>query len=382
MDFQTRFSRVSIFILLFALLSFACSTPSWVPFIKKGPPHQAKTKELLDKEVVIIDREEYVKVTNPKARQAIGEPKYLYVPVNEYLSKKETYTTSVASGDLPQQEGSPLGKPSVSTTEMEIASVSVSKPLPQLKKKVVVAYFEDRTANADDRLGDWVAEKLVKDMERRSQGVLFADYSVVREFIEKRGTGQNDLEVPGTLSLLNEVFGIHAVVVGSLSGPYVFTTRTVTDQEGTATAVIRLEVKVIETLTGRVVKTFSSHNPTLATKEKGSFSDEKAKLKAIDLTISDLSRSLSRELDTLDWSCRVVKVEGEECYLNAGKVTGLKLGDRLDVFRPGEPGTANPPKGQIQISGFLGMDASVGKIVDGKKPEVNDVLRLGGRRGT
>jgi hypothetical protein len=75
-------------------------------------------------------------------------------------------------------------------------------------------------------------------------------------------------------------------------------------------------------------------------------------------------------------------VEAEEYYLNAGKVTGLKLGDRLDVFRPGEPGTGSSPKGQIQISGFLGMDASVGKIVDGKKPEVNDVLRLGSRRGT
>ena len=381
MDFRIRFSLFSIFILLFALLAFACSTPSWFP-IKKGPPHKAKVKELLNKEVVIIDREEYVKVLNPKTREAIGEPKYLYIPVNEYLSKKEAYTTAAASEDLPQQEGSPGGKFSVSTTETEIVSVSASKPSPQLKKKVVVAYFEDRTANVDDRLGDWVAEKLVKEMERRSLGVLFVDYSVAREFIEKRGTGQNDFEAPGVLSLLNEVFGIHAVVVGYLSGPYVFTTRTATDQEGTATALIRLEVKVIETLTGRVVKTFSSHNPMLATKEKGSFSDEKAKLKAIDLTISDLSRSLSRELDTFDWSCRVVKMEGEECYLNAGKVTGLKLGDRLDVFRPGEPGAGSPPKGQIQISGFLGMDASVGKIVDGKKPEVNDVLRLGSRRGT
>ncbi len=109
MGFQTRSSRISIFILLFALLSFACSTPSWFP-IKKGPPHQAKIKELLDKEVVIIDRQEYVKVANPKAREAVGEPKYLYIPVNEYLSKKEIYTTSVASVDLPQQEGSLLGK--------------------------------------------------------------------------------------------------------------------------------------------------------------------------------------------------------------------------------------------------------------------------------
>jgi hypothetical protein len=93
-------------------------------------------------------------------------------------------------------------------------------------------------------------------------------------------------------------------------------------------------VRVIETLTGGVVKTFSSHNPMLATKEKGSFSDEKAKLKAIDLTISDLSRSMSRELDTLDWSCRIVKVEGERdrrATFPAGGV-GIAAG------RPGIPG--------------------------------------------
>ena len=82
-----------IFILLFILLLvFACSTPSWFP-IKKGTPHKAKMKELLDKEVIIIDKEEYVKVLNPKASEGKDQPKYLYVPVNEYLSKRETFTT-------------------------------------------------------------------------------------------------------------------------------------------------------------------------------------------------------------------------------------------------------------------------------------------------
>ncbi|MGB9627066.1 MAG: hypothetical protein ACPL6D_00270, partial [Thermodesulfobacteriota bacterium] len=50
-------------------------------------------KELLDKEVVIIDKKEYVKVLNPKFTEAGNQPKYLYIPVEEYLSNREAYLT-------------------------------------------------------------------------------------------------------------------------------------------------------------------------------------------------------------------------------------------------------------------------------------------------
>ena len=69
MDLKARCSTFSHFYFpLYLLFSSACSTPSWFP-IKKGPPHKAKTKELIDKEVVLIDKEEYVKVSNPKASE-------------------------------------------------------------------------------------------------------------------------------------------------------------------------------------------------------------------------------------------------------------------------------------------------------------------------
>jgi hypothetical protein len=87
--------RPFIFILPFVLLLvFGCSTPSWFP-IKLGSSHKAKMKELLDKDVVIIDKEEYVKVLNPKTSEGKDEPRYLYVPVNEYLSKKEAFTATL-----------------------------------------------------------------------------------------------------------------------------------------------------------------------------------------------------------------------------------------------------------------------------------------------
>src|SRR4030066_2503263 len=93
MDFKGALFRFSIFLLFTFSLVFACSTPSWFP-IKKGPPHKAKMKELLDKEVVIVDGEEYVKVLNPGTPERGGQPKHLYIPVDEYLSKRESFSTS------------------------------------------------------------------------------------------------------------------------------------------------------------------------------------------------------------------------------------------------------------------------------------------------
>ena len=372
-----------IFILLsILLLVFACSMPSWFP-IKKGPPHKAKMKELLDKEVIIIDKEEYVKILNPKVSEGKDQPKCLYVPVNEYLSRRETFSTpAIQKGEVKKESTAASTKPS-SSLEEEGLIVSPSKPtLPGLKKKVLITYFDDRTTVGEEVFGDWVAQKLMKEATRRSLQILFVDYQMAIEFLEKKGTDLKDLEHPGTLQLLNEVFGIQVLVVGQLSGPYVFTTKTTKDQEGTASAIIRIDIRLVDTFSGKTLKTLSANNPIIATKEKGSFSEEKAKVKAIDFTIADLGRLLAKELDGMDWFCRIAKVEGEEVYINAGKLTGLKVGDVMGVFQPGGLGERGEVKGKIQISDFFGIDASMGRLIQGKNPDVNDILKLAKSEGT
>jgi hypothetical protein len=199
---------------------------------------------------------------------------------------------------------------------------------------------------------------------------------MVKEFLQNKGIPLTELQTPKTLNLLNEVFGIHALVYGHLSGPYVFTSRTEKDKEGTASAIIRIDMKLLDASTGKTFKDLSASNPVISTKEKGSFSEEKAKVKAIDLAIVDLGRTLSREMDGLDWFCRVAKMDGEEIYLNAGRLTGLKVGDVMEVLRQGEV------KGKIRITAFLGMDASIGKLMDGNRPEGNDILKPAKGQGT
>jgi hypothetical protein len=375
--------RLFIFIFLFILLFvFACSRPSWFP-IKKGTPYMSKTKELLDKEVVIIDKEEYVKVLNPKASEGKDQPKYLYVPVNEYLSNKQTFTTPPIRMEEVKKESSATSTKQSSSLEEEVLVVSPSRPkFPGLKKKILITYFDDRTTEGEEVLGDWVAEKLMKEVNRRSLQILFVDYQMVKEFLEKKGTHLKDLETPKVLQTLNEVFGVHALVAGQLSGPYVFTTKTDKDKEETASAIIRIDMRLVDTFSGKTLKNLSANNPILATKESGSFPGEKAKVKAIDLTIANLGRSLARELDNLDWFCRIAKVEGEQVYVNAGKLTGLKVGDVMEVFRPGGSGGRGEVKGKIKISDFFGIDASTGRLIQGKNPDVNDILKLAKIEGT
>jgi hypothetical protein len=340
-------------------------------------------KELLNKEVVIIDQEEYVKVLNPNASEGKDQPKYLYIPVDEYLSKKEIDTAPALPGEKVNKESSVAPKQSSALLEEEPLVISPSKPtLANLKKKVVIAYFDDRTTEEGEVLGDWVAEKLIKEVNRRSLLTLFVDYQMVKEFLEKKGADLKDLETPKVLQLLNEIFGVHVLVVGQLSGPYVFTNRTTSDQQGTASAIIKIDLRLMDAFSGKTLKTLSANNPIFAAKEKGSFSEEKAKVKAIDLTISNLGRSLARELDSIDWFCRIAKVEGEEVYINAGRLTGLKVGDVMEVFRPGGLEERGEVKGKIQISGFFGIDASMGRLIQGKNPDVNDILKLAKSEGT
>ena len=383
MDLRSTVPRFSISILLFVLLfSFACSTASWLPeFLKKGPPHKAKTKELVNKEVVIIDKLEYVKVVNPAVSEGASQPKYLYIPVDEYLAKKESFTTAVPRKEESRKDLT--GGPSfgVSPVGQEVQVMSVSRGSGSvLKNKVLVAHFDDRTPDADAAVGDWMAQKLMKEVDRRSQKILFVDYQMAREFLEARGIPPAEFEAPGTLRLLNEVFGVKAVVVGQLSGPYVFTAKGGSGDE-ISSAVIKVDARMFDALNGKTLKTLSASNPILSSRERGSFSEEKAKLRAIDFTVADLGGQLSRELDGLDWSCRVVKVEGEELYLNAGKLTGLRVGDRLEVFSPGDGEGRKEPGAQIQISGFLGTDASMAKSTNGRHPEVNDLLKMARREG-
>ncbi|MCX8118872.1 MAG: hypothetical protein N3G78_13215 [Desulfobacterota bacterium] len=378
-----RFHLTLVILFLTFFFVTACSTPSWLA-LKKAPPHKAKTKDLLDKEVIIIDRREYVKIVNPHTQEGGNQPKYLYIPVEEYLANKEKYTVPTTRSPLAKAATPVSGptSPSVSDrSDLPVAPIATSTT-PPLKKKILITHFEDRTTSEGEGIGDWLAETLIKEMAYRAPQTVFVDFQTIKEFLERNGNDLEEIKSPKTLKLLNELFGIHAIAMGELTGPYVFTTRSPKDRESTSTALIKIEMKVRDTLSGKTLNTISVQNPIFSTKEKGIFSDEKAKRRAFELALNELSRSLLKELDRLDWFCRPAKIEGDEIYINVGRLTGLREGDVMEILRPSILGGKDQVRGQVRISTLFGLDASVGKLIQGGKPEEEDILKFLRRGGS
>ncbi len=88
-----------------------------------------------------------------------------------------------------------------------------------------------------------------------------------------------------------------------------------------------------------------------------------------------------------EWSCRIVKVEDGHVYLNAGRLTGLQPGDKLNVYSRGkeiiDPITKHSLgfglgslKGTIEIEQLFGTDASKARILSGGNFTTTDVVKM------
>ncbi len=88
-----------------------------------------------------------------------------------------------------------------------------------------------------------------------------------------------------------------------------------------------------------------------------------------------------------EWSCRIVKVEDGYVYLNAGRLTGLQPGDKLNVYSRGreiiDPITRHSLgyglgslKGTIEIEQLFGTDASKARILSGGNFSTTDIVKM------
>ena len=159
-----------------------------------------------------------------------------------------------------------------------------------------------------------------------------------------------------------------------------------TSDEEVSFATAKVEVRLIDASTGNLLKTFIGRSPIFGTKETGENSRGKAILKAIDLSLDDILEGFLRQLDLLDWTTTIAKIEGENLYINAGKLSGLRIGDTLEIFGPGKEiihpttkislgWTTGQLKGAIRITELFGVDAALGKVVQGSGFSPNDVVK-------
>ena len=265
-----------------------------------------------------------------------------------------------------------------------------SSPLPLFqmgfKRKVTLLDFENKTTYKDEKIEDAVAKKLSDKLEATGR-VVVMDRMMVTEMLNKEGLKFTTLTEPSIMKRAHHSIGIQAFALGMVTDVSILSSKaSETPDEEVSFATAKIEIRLIDASTGNLLKTFIGRSPIFGTKEAGEYSRSKAVLKAIDFGLDDILEGFFRQLDLQDWATAIARIEGDQLYINAGKLSGLRVGDTLEVFAPGKEivhpttqlslgWTTGQLKGAIRISDLFGVDAAIGKVLQGSGFNSNDVVK-------
>ncbi|GLI39372.1 hypothetical protein KI811_11700 [Geobacter hydrogenophilus] len=103
---------------------------------------------------------------------------------------------------------------------------------------------------------------------------------------------------------------------------------------------------------------------------------------------SDLSAALDSMVEKIrgvarhvPWLCGIVAVEGEKVYINAGRESGIGIGQPLRIYRGGKvvKGLGYDPGsmvGTLVVTGFVGPDGAYGTIREGEGAKSSDLVGI------
>jgi hypothetical protein len=352
-----------LFLTLFVFLLTSCN--SNIPIIgKKKEEPTAKT----DANTVTVDGMETIKGVNPPKAE----------------------TSSPAQKPSPP----PPSTPPKTGRESQTASVPTrpfyGSPLPffpaGFKKKVAILDFENKTTYQEEKIGE-ITAKIFSDKIDATQRLIIADKAVIADLLQRQGERVESLLDPAVMKLAHQRVGVQAFTLGTVTDVGLLASKaSETSDEEVSFATAKVEVRLIDASTGNPLRTFIGRSPIFGTRESGENSRGKAVTRAIELSLDEILDGFIRQLDLLDWSTTVARVEGDNLYLNAGKMSGLRIGDVFEVYEPGKEiihpttklslgWTTGQLKGAVRVTDLFGVDAASGKVVQGQGFNVNDVVK-------
>ncbi len=268
-----------------------------------------------------------------------------------------------------------------------------------LKKRCAVFSFANKTALLDSQLGAYASEQM-----RRGLG---ASLRVLAQ-ADMRSDMTTDVFLDGDRIKVEQLvregrrLGVSAVVLGRVSKVH-FRRQVAQDttlfRDRDAVASLEVDAKLFDVQTGRELISLSCHGEA---KSHEYFVNEQSPLamssqpdsqrselfeEAIQDSVAQMLPNFFRSLDKMVWRGRIAKVLGVQYVLNAGKASGLTLGDILKVLSQGEdvydtqnglylgrsPGQL---KGTLEVLEFVGNDAAIATLHTGGNFQENDDVEL------
>lgn len=107
--------------------------------------------------------------------------------------------------------------------------------------------------------------------------------------------------------------------------------------------------------------------------------DQTARDAAVALALASVTGKVREVVALVPWYGRIVAMDGERVYINAGKEAGINIGQKLKIFRGGKfvEGLGFAPNemiGTLIIQGFAGPNGAYGVVKDGQHVRITDLV--------
>ena len=333
-----------------------------------------------------------------KDKEPLPEGKNVYIEDLEYSKGvKPPVHSKESPPSAPKGEGKTVPPPEIKMGEKEEperAALAHTTPadltfsqVKSLRRKICVLDFEDRTDLRGEKYGELAALRLSQELEG-TQRVVLVDREVVCKTLAREGIEPEGRLEPHAMKRAHHLVGIQAFITGAISDLHLKSSAPVGDSGiKSSMASARIELRLIDASTANLLRTFIGKNPPFTSVETGLHSNHRSILKAIDYGVGRVVDGMLRYLDFLEWSSTVARVEDEKVYINAGRLTGLRVGDILDVYEPGQEiinpitqyslgWTTGERKGKVMVTHLFGVDGSIAKPINGAGFTTNDIIKI------
>lgn len=263
------------------------------------------------------------------------------------------------------------------------------------RKRVMVLPFIDQGATRSERVAQIARDTFSRTLIRTDNFVVIANSDFPKDLNQYLKNGEYDLEA---LAKLASAMGLAAIIEGKIIevkakriGDSIGLVREIRAKMD-ATVSLRMVASKNAKIVLNEVRSGTVEESTTRIAERA-FSDktleedpklvESAVLKAFQGTVPRILQAI----DKLNWEGRIARVSGDRVFLNAGRLTGLQVGDILKITEEGDdvydpetgiligsvPGRL---KGTVEIVSYFGKDGAVAVVHSGSGFRENDLVEL------
>ncbi|CAN5521057.1 hypothetical protein BH10BDE1_BH10BDE1_14600 [soil metagenome] len=264
-----------------------------------------------------------------------------------------------------------------------------------LRKRVMVLPFINGGLSRSDEAAKVAREAFLRQLRRTDEFVVVANSDFPKDVSAFVKAGEYDLVAMGKIAA---AMGIAAILEGRILE---VKARRVGDEVGLVRKIrarmnARVQIRMVNTRNGSIIlnetREAEAEEATTRVAERASTDRDLADdpiliesvvTRAFQATLPRIINAVEK----LSWEGRVALVKGERVYLNAGRLSGLQIGDILRISEEGEdvhdPETGSyigrvpgRLKGTVEVVSYFGKDGAISVLHSGSGFHENDLVEL------